>query len=70
MGEGNPGFITLGGSSLELKKPQCTEAITLAFALGDAPWEYDPSQKVPVDWCDVVVLARGGKIGDTFSRAA
>ena len=58
-GEGAPGFVMLGGSSLDLTKAQCTEAITLAFAIGDQPWEYDPTQTKPVHWCDKVWLARG-----------
>lgn len=58
-GEGAPGFVMLGGSSLDLTKEQCTEAITLVFAIGDAPWEYDPTQTQPVRWSDVVLLARG-----------
>ncbi len=58
-GEGAPGFVMLGASSLSLKKHECTEAISIAFALGDAPWEYDPSQTKRVSWCDTVMLARG-----------
>jgi hypothetical protein len=42
-----------------LTKAQCTEAITLAFAIGDQPWEYDPTQTKPVQWCEKVWLARG-----------
>lgn len=58
-GEGAPGFVMLGGSSLDLTKEQCTEAISLVFAIGDAPWEYDPTQTQPVRWSDAVLLARG-----------
>ena len=58
-GEGAPGFVMLGGSSLDLTKRQCSEALELVFALGDAPWEYEPSQKRAVRWCDKVWLARG-----------
>lgn len=58
-GEGAPGFVMLGGSSLDLSKEQCSEAITLVFAIGDAPWEYEPSQTRRVRWCDKVLLARG-----------
>lgn len=57
-GEGSAGWIMLGGSSLDLLKEDCTDAITLAFHIGDHPEEQrltDP----PVDWCDVVKLARG-----------
>jgi len=58
-GKGAPGFVMLGGSSRDLLKAECTEAIELAFALGDAPWEYEPTQTKPVHWCDVVMIARG-----------
>jgi len=58
MGDGRPGFIMLGGSSLKLTKEQCSDAITAAFAIGD-----DPSSQglnfPPVRWCDAVCLARG-----------
>lgn len=57
-GEGAPGFIMLGGSSLDLKKTECTEAITLAFHIGDAPHEQRLVCK-PVRWCRAVRLARG-----------
>ena len=67
MGNGAPGFVMLGGSSLDLSKAQCIEAITLVFAIGDAPWDYEPSQKKRVRWCDAVCLARG--ISD-WERAA
>lgn len=58
-GEGAPGFVMLGGSSKSLTKEQCTEFITLALAIGDAPWDYEPTQKVAVQWCDTVMRARG-----------
>jgi len=58
-GEGSPGIVTLGGSSRKLNKAQATEAITLAFSIGDAPWEYEPTQRKQVQWCDKVLLARG-----------
>ena len=57
-GEGAPGFVMLGGSSLDLSKDKCSEAITIAFAIGDAPWEYEPTQVTPVRWCASVVKAR------------
>jgi hypothetical protein len=57
-GEGAPGFVMLGGSSLDLSKQQCSEALDLVFAIGDAPWEYEPSQMKPVRWCEAVVKAR------------
>lgn len=55
---GQRGWIMLGGSSLDLSKAQCTEAITLAFFIGDHPGEQDLDAD-PVPWCDVVCLARG-----------
>lgn len=58
QGEGAPGFVMLGGSSLDLSKPKCSEAITIAFGIGDAPWEYEPSQTKQVRWCEAVVKAR------------
>lgn len=57
-GEGAPGFIMLGGSSLKLKKSECSEAITMAFHIGDDP----ASQRLKstrVRWCQAVRLARG-----------
>lgn len=57
MGEGAPGFIMLGGSSLDLTKNKCIDAITIAFHLGD-----DPSSQglkcAPVRWCEAVCKAR------------
>lgn len=57
MGDGRTGVIMLGGSSLDLRKEECIEAITMAFALGD-----DPSSQglaaPPVQWCEKVELAR------------
>lgn len=56
-GEGAPGFIMLGGSSLNLSKEQCVDAITMAFHIGD-----DPSSQglkaAPVRWCAAVCKAR------------
>lgn len=66
-GEGAPGFIMLGGSSLDLRKSDCTEAITLAFHLGDCPEEQGLTCK-PVRWCPVIRLARG--ISDADERDA
>ncbi len=60
-GGGAPGFIYLGGSSLNLKGQKRTDAITLAFEVGDEPWTYDPTQQTAVDWCPVVRAARGIK---------
>lgn len=57
-GEGAPGFIMLGGSSLSLTKQQCTDALTMAFHIGDNPQEQRLTCK-PVDWSMTVRLARG-----------
>lgn len=57
-GEGAPGFVMLGGSSLDLSKEKCSEAISLVFSIGDAPWEYEATQTVPVRWCASVCKAR------------
>ena len=57
-GEGAPGFVMLGRSSLDLSKEKCSDAISLAFSIGDAPWEYEPTQKTRVRWCAAVCKAR------------
>lgn len=57
-GEGAPGFIMLGGSSLDLRKAECTEAITIAFNIGDDPASQGLKCK-PVRWGQAVRLARG-----------
>lgn len=57
-GEGNPGFIMLGGSSLTLTKDQATEAITMGFHIGDNPGEQGLDCP-PVRWNDTICLARG-----------
>lgn len=53
------GLVVLGGSSKDLRLEQATKAITLAFAMGDAPWEYDKSRQHRIRWGDVVCAARG-----------
>ena len=58
----NGGIVALGGSSRALKKQQATDAITLAFEMGDQPWTYDPSQTKAVEWCAVIQAARGIQI--------
>lgn len=58
LGDGKRGWIMLGGSSLDLSRTQATDAITLAFHIGDFPREQG-LQSPPVPWCDVVCLARG-----------
>lgn len=56
-GEGPAGFIFLGGSSLKLKKTQCTDAITLAFSIGDDPMSQGIKAE-PIRWCASVCGAR------------
>lgn len=57
-GEGvAPGLIMLGGSSLDLKKAQCSEAIELAFLIGDHP-QGQGIDAAQVRWCAVVCGAR------------
>jgi hypothetical protein len=58
MGNGDRQMIMLGGSSLELTRTQATDAITMAFYVGDAPHEQGLTCK-PVAWCYVVRMARG-----------
>ena len=57
MGKGAPGFIMLGGSSLDLKKHECIDAITMAFHLGDDP-SSQGLKSPPVRWCAAVCKAR------------
>ena len=56
-GEGAPGFIMLGGSSLKLTKAQASDAITMAFHVGDDPGSQGLTCQ-PVRWCKAVVMAR------------
>ena len=56
-GEGAAGFIMLGGSSLNLSKEQCIDAITMAFCLGDDP-SSQGLKSPPVRWCAAVCKAR------------
>lgn len=58
------GVVMLGGSSRQLRKQECTDAITLIFSIGDAPWDYGLLDQGPVTWCDVVRAARGISEGD------
>ena len=67
-GEGQS-LIMLGGSSMDLTKEQCIDAITQAFLIGD-----DPSTQglncEPVRWCKAVCMARwltDEPIGDAYS---
>jgi hypothetical protein len=57
-GEGAPGFIMLGGSSLNLSKSQAADAITCGLAIGDAPDSQGLDAK-PVEWSDAVLFGLG-----------
>ena len=57
-GDGRESLIYMPRSSLEMSKTQATEAIGLAFFLGDNPADQDCGNK-QVRWCDKVRLARG-----------
>jgi len=52
------GLVTLGGSSRRLNKEHGSEAIELAFSIGDAPWEYEIPTDRQVQWTESVLLAR------------
>ena len=56
-GQGTAGFIFLGGSSLDLSEEQCSEAIDLAFSIGDDP-ESQGIKAQTVRWCAAVCGAR------------
>jgi hypothetical protein len=67
LGEGAPRFIALGRSSKELSESQATEAIEMAFYIGDDPASQG-LQCDPVSWSEKVRLARG--ITDTDDELA
>lgn len=56
-GMGNPGLIRMARSSKELTKSEATEAIQLAFDIGDNPQDQGLNVR-PVRWCEVIVKAR------------
>lgn len=57
LGNGQHGLYLIGESSDNLTKTQATDAITMAFWLGDHPDQQGLDIK-PVVWDDVVYLAR------------
>lgn len=67
-GEGAPGFIMLGGSSLNLSKSQAADAITVAVHIGDNPADQG-LRADPVRWSDTVLLGLGFNPHD-FQEAA
>jgi hypothetical protein len=56
-GHGNPGLIRMSRSSLEFTKTQATEAIRMAFDIGDYP-EDQGLGIAPIRWGATVCLAR------------
>lgn len=56
-GYGNPGLIRMSRSSMEFTKSQATEAIRMAFDIGDNPADQGLAIK-PIRWGAVVCLAR------------
>ncbi|MDQ3230034.1 MAG: recombination protein NinB [Pseudomonadota bacterium] len=56
-GEGGPGLIMLGRSSLDFTRTQATKAIRMAFDIGDNPEDQD-LHVAPVRWGPIVTLAR------------
>lgn len=58
VGNGNPGFIYLGGSSKDLTKTQASDAITMAIQIGDHPDEQGLDCK-PVRWSRTVLIGMG-----------
>ncbi len=62
-GEGPPGFIVLGKSSLKTTKSEMKLAITIGLHIGDCPEEQGIKAR-PVSWCDAVLLGRGDNPND------
>lgn len=58
LGTGPVGFVMIERSSLDLNVSQATQAIEMAFYIGDDP-ESQGIKSKPVDWCYVVRMARG-----------
>jgi len=57
-GQGAPGHIMLGGSSLKLTKSLACDAITVLVQIGDHPEEQGMRAR-PVRWSDTVLLGLG-----------
>ena len=56
-GEGNPGLIRMSRTSLEFTKSEETQAIRMAFDIGDHPEDQGLTIR-PIRWGAVVCLAR------------
>jgi len=67
-GQGAPGHIMLGGSSLKLTKSLACDAITVLVQIGDHPEEQGLRAR-PVRWSDTVLLGLGFNPRD-FAEAA
>lgn len=57
-GEGAPGFIMLGGSSLDMSRSTAANAIACGLHIGDHP-ESQRLPSKPVRWSDAVMLGLG-----------
>jgi len=57
-GQGAPGMIMLGGSSLKLTRSMACDAITALVQIGDHPEEQGMRAK-PVRWSDTMLLGLG-----------
>lgn len=68
IGDGRPGIVMLGGSSLNLRKAECAEAITMALQIGDHPDE-QRLQCPPVQWSDTVLRGLGFNPADMRGAA-
>lgn len=53
------GVVMLGGSSRQLTKQDATDAITLAFSIGDDPEAYGLIGQHRISWSESVCKARG-----------
>ncbi len=68
-GQGAPGHIMLGGSSLKLTKSLACDAITVLVQIGDHPEEQGLRAR-PVRWSDTVLLGLGFNPHDLVDLAA
>jgi hypothetical protein len=67
-GEGAPGFVMLGRSSLDLTRTAAAEAITVGVQVGDHPDEQGLRAK-PVQWCAAVLWGLGFNPNDLQAAA-
>jgi len=66
-GQGAPGHIMLGGSSLKLTRSLACDAITVLVQIGDHPEEQGMRAR-PVRWSDTVLLGLGFNPRDFCER--